>query len=763
MGLLKKRKLIAGSLRLIVFVLAAPLLLWLGVLAGFFGPVPGAEELKKIRNSLSSEVYSADGKLLGKYYLYDRTPVDYDALPAHVVNALIATEDVRFYEHSGIDYRSLVRVLVRTILLQQKEAGGGSTLTQQLAKNLFPRENHGLFSLPVNKIREMIIAQRLEKVYDKKQIIALYLNTVPFGDSVYGIESASRRFFNVGTRDLAVEQSAVLIGMLKGSYMYNPRVFPDRAMQRRNVVIQQMYKYGYLTAEKAASIKKLPIALQYTRLDTNEGPATYFREHLKKDLLEWCKNNKNDDGENYNLYTDGLKIYTTIDAGMQLMAEKATGEHLTKLQAEFEKEWGKRAPWLTDSALIKAAIMRAPVYRGLTSQGLSWQQALDSMRQPKKMELFAWGGDKQSNASSLDSLLYYLKFLQAGFLAINPSDGAVKAWVGGINHEYFKFDHVNTRTRRQVGSTFKPIVYAAALENGVKPCRYFSASQVTYTDLENWSPSNNDENYDSRYSLKGALTHSVNTVSVKVIEETGISPVIELAEALNITSKLPEVASLALGTAEISVTELAGAYAAFINRGRPVKPFYLAKITDRNGKVLAEFQPEELPQAFSEATGLMMLEMMKSVVDDGTARRLRWKYGITSDVAGKTGTTQNNRDGWFVGMLPGLVTVTWVGADDPRVYFKSTALGQGGSSALPVFASLVNQMKNDKNLAAYTKMEFPEVPSSIVRRLNCEDSKEGQGFFTELFNNKNKERKKEFDGNEKGVLGKLKSLFKKNE
>lgn len=762
MGSIMKGKLLRGLLGFVVFVLATPFLIALAVFLGFFGKVPGTEDLKNIQNNLSSQVYSIDGRLLGKYYLYDRTAVRFEELPEHLTNALIATEDARFFEHQGIDYRSLARVMVRTIILQQKESGGGSTLTQQLAKNIYPRKDYGFLSLPVNKFREMIVARRLENAYSKEQIIALYLNTVPFGDHVFGIEAATKRFFNSTAKDLSIENSAVLIGMLKGSYLYNPRIFPERAKERRNVVLYQMHKYGYLNEKELGSLKELPVVLEYTKLDTNEGIATYFREQLRRDLLEWCKNHKKPDGENYDLYTDGLKIYTTINYEMQSMAEKATREHLSQLQAAFEKEWGKGAPWLTDSSLIKSVILRSSVYKKLASQGYSWKQVLDSLRQPRNTELFDWEGEKTATSNPIDSLLYHIKFLHTGFLAMEPHTGAVNAWVGGIDHEYFQYDHVNIRTRRQVGSTFKPIVYASALENGVRPCQFFSSRQVTYSDLEDWSPSNNDENYGDRYSLKGALAHSVNTVSVKVIEKTGISPVVKLAKALNIESDLPEVPSLALGTAEVSLVELAGAYAAFLNEGKPVKAHYIVKITDREGNVLEEFVPEEFDPAFSVQTGQMMVDMMRSVVNEGTASRLRWKYGVNNDIAGKTGTTQHNKDGWFVGMLPGLVTVTWVGADDPRVYFKSTSLGQGGSSALPIFASFVKQLNQHNSFVSLTKEKFPELSPAVRSKLDCENTKEGQGFFSELFNKEKDERVKEFGDGKNGIFKKLRGLFKKN-
>ncbi len=757
----KKGRLAYGLLLFSFLLVISPLLVWLAVKAELFGKIPHSSEIQNIRNHQASEIYFANGELMGKYFLYDRTSIDYDDLPSDLVNALVATEDARFFEHNGIDYRSLLRVFFKTIVMQNRNAGGGSTITQQLAKNLFPRQDFGLLSIPVNKFREMAIAQRLEEAYSKNEIIALYLNTVPFGDHVFGVESAARRFYNVSAAMLTVDQAAVLVGMLKGNYAYNPRVFPERALVRRNVVLAQMEKYGYLTELALHAFQDLPIELNYTKLSLHEGPAPYFREQLRQQLLTWCSTHIKSDGSPYNLYTDGLRIYTSIDKGMQLAAEAAMEKHLKSLQAAFEKEWGKAAPWLSDKPLIEAEIKRTPIYLALKKQGLTEKEIADSLNKQKTMEVFAWGGNKEVEFSTYDSVSYYLKFLQAGFVALDSQSGEVKAWVGGINHSYFQYDHVNVNTKRQAGSTFKPFVFANALENGVDACDYFSSKQVTYENMEDWSPENAEEQIHNFYTMKGALTHSVNTVSVKVLEKTGISSFVKFAGKLNISSPLPEVPSLALGTADVSVIEMAGAYAAFLNNGRPVSPQVLLKIEDADGNVLEESVTQKQNPVMSEKTASIMLDMMQAVVGEGTARRLKSTYHLPNSMAGKTGTTQANRDGWFVGMLPNLVTVTWIGANNPKIYFKSTILGQGASSALPIFAFFLEKLNKDSQYNGLTRRDFQPMSGELLYLTDCEPFKEKEGLLKSIFSKKEQEIRDFGEKEKKGILSKLKGIFKK--
>ena len=738
-----------------------PLLLWMAVWTGMFGEIATEHELQNIRNHQASEVYSADGQLLGKYYLFDRSSVTFDDLPPHLVDALIATEDARFFDHKGIDYRSLVRVFVKTILFQNESAGGGSTISQQLAKNLFPRQDFGLLTMPVNKVKEMVIATRLEHVYAKQDIIALYLNTVPFGDYTFGIESASRRFFNLKAKELTVVQGAVLIGMLKANFGFNPRVFPEQSLERRNVVLGQMHKYGYLSQTGLDTTVTKPIVLDYTPLGLHEGLAPYFREQIRQQLLAWCEAHTKPDGTPYNLYTDGLRVHTTIDAGMQDAAEQAMRRYMKDLQAAFEKEWGSRAPWLTDKDLVESGVRRTSTYMSLEKSGRTEEQIADSLGLERPMEFFDWDGTKEVVASTYDSVAHHLKLLQAGFVAIDPHSGHVKAWVGGIDHRFFQYDHVNINTKRQVGSTFKPLVFAAAIESGVEPCDYFSSARVTYANMEDWRPENANGDYDGRYNMKGALAQSVNTVSVKVLEAVGIQPVIKLAADLNISSQLPQVPSLALGSANISMIELAGAYAAFANGGIAVAPQMLLKVEDADGTLLEEFTSSNLKPAMSKKTAHLVVDMMQSVVNEGTAASLRWKYKLTNDLAGKTGTTQSNRDGWFVGMLPGLVTVTWIGANNPKVYFKSTKLGQGASSALPIFAYFLEKINSDPAYRHLTQKKFDLTafePSLYV----CDPYEERRGFVKKIFSRKEQDVRDFGESNKRpGVLSAIKGLFRK--
>jgi penicillin-binding protein 1A len=428
---------------------------------------PNKRELRNIQNQVASEVYSADSVLLGRYFIQDRTEVKYEEIAPVVIDALISTEDIRFHEHSGVDYRSLGRVLVKSIFLQEESAGGGSTLTQQLAKNLYPRKNYWVLSMLINKLRETRTARRLEKIYSKKDLIALYLNTVPFADNVFGIQAAAKRFYSVPAKDLSIDQAAVLVGMLKATHSYNPRLFPDRALYRRNVVLSQMVKYNALTQEEADTLKQLPLELQYNRVSHHQGLAPYFREFLKAELLEWCERNSKADGSSYNLYTDGLKIYTTINSKLQDYAEKAVADQMAEVQRQFFDHWGRDKPWRGKEYVLEEAIQRSTRYQRLKEQGLSEEEILKQLEIPVPVKLFTWQGEQEVVVSPIDSIIHHLQYLNAGFVVMEPATGQVKAWVGGINHDFFQFDHVKTSTKRQVGSVFKPLVFAMALEKGI--------------------------------------------------------------------------------------------------------------------------------------------------------------------------------------------------------------------------------------------------------------------------------------------------------
>ncbi len=709
--------------------LALGLLLALGfytmVLWGFFGTIPDTEDILNYQNNTASEIYSSDGVLLGKYYLQERTNASFDDIPTHLIDALIATEDVRFYQHQGIDYLSLVRVAIKSIILRDQSSGGGSTLTQQLAKNLFPRNGLGIMALPVNKVKEMIVARRIEQVYSKEEIITLYLNTVSFGHNSFGIETASVRFFNKKPEQLDVLESAVLVGMLKATTLYNPVRNPDRSLERRNVVISQMEKYGFLYQTESDSLKQLPLDIDFTLTSHNEGIATYFREYLRPQLQEWCENHQNESGKPYNLYTDGLKIHTTIDSRLQNFAENAVTEHMMQLQKVFNEHWKNSRPWSKNRNSLITAIHKTDRYRNLKSQGLSEEEIQARFKEPLPMKIFTWEGEKEVEMSPLDSIKHYLYFLNAGFMAMSPSDGSILAWVGGINHKYFKYDHVNIGTKRQVGSIFKPVVYAAALENGVKPCDFVSSRRVTYTNFDDWTPGNADENYDGYYSVQGALTHSVNTVSVKVLKRTKIKNAVTMAHKMGIESEIPEVPSIALGTPNLSLFEMVGAYSSFANQGKMVRPKFLSRIESNDGTLLEEYNSDSKNQrAMSERTAELMLQMLRQVVDRGTATRLRTQYNLKNDIAGKTGTTQSHADGWFIGLTPELVAGAWVGSDDPNIHFRTITYGQGAAMALPIWGLFMQQVNGSKEFRNISRAKFDPVTYPLDELLDCEDYKE---------------------------------------
>ena len=717
------------------------------VYLGAWGKIPSKEELETFEYQRATEVYSADSVLIGKYFLYDRQPIPFEEFPEQLLEALVAIEDQRFYDHSGVDATSLLRVGIKTVLLQDKSSGGGSTLTQQLAKNLYPRRDREPANLVVNKIKEMVMASRLEDGYSKKEILAHYLNTVSFGDNTFGIESASLKFFNKRTKDLKLEEAAVLVGMLKATYGYNPRVFPENSLSRRNLVFQAMVNNDFLSDTEKDSLSQIPLKLDYKKYDYNDGLAPYFREEVRKKLLKWTAEEK-EKGNVYNIYTNGLKVYTTLDYKMQRIAEKVMQKHMTSLQGQFEKSYGKKAPWRTNTKIIEKAVKATPHYKKLIANGLNAKQAWDSLEQKHTMILADWTGDKTVEASPIDSVKHYMKFLNTGSLAIEAKTGAVRTWVGGIDFQHFKFDHV-AQSQRQVGSTFKPIVYTAALEVGIPPCAYFSASEVEYENLKGWSPSNSgtkDETY-LNYSMEESLSNSVNTVAVKVMEATGIENVITQAKKMGVFSKLPAQPSLALGTGEIYANELAGVYASYVNDGRAVLPYLIESITDQKDSVLTHFEPKRaVNRAFSSQTRQIMLEMMKSTINSGTASRIRTTYKMVNDIAGKTGTTQNNKDAWFVALTPKLVSVTWVGLDNHEIGFKSTALGQGANAALPLFALWYKELGRDKDFNAITKAKFENPSKYVLDQMDCDPVKR-DGFFKRLFTNPDKKKTKKFRNN----------------
>ncbi|MGY5848725.1 transglycosylase domain-containing protein [Salegentibacter sp. HM20] len=730
---------------------------------GAWGKLPSSAELKELKQNRATQVLSAEGELIGKFYVFDRQPIKFEELPQHLIDALIATEDVRFYEHDGIDNRSLFRVFFKSILLQDESSGGGSTITLQLAKNIYGRKDYGYLGIVVNKMQEAIIAKRIEKVYDKDDILRLYFNTVPFSDNTFGIESAAMKFFSKHTAELSLEEAAVLVGMLKASHYYNPRIFPERSRLRRDVVLMQMAKYGYLSEEEAEEAKQTDMVLDYKNYSHDKGLAPYFREQIRKDVSRILDTLKNKDGQTYNIYRDGLVVHTTLNYEMQEMAEAAMREHMSKLQVQHEESYGEKAPWLTNNEILMDALKKTSSWQKLAKQGMQESEIMQELQKTRSMDLFEYDDITSKQASVVDSVKHYLKFLNAGMLAVDPSNGAVQAWVGGVDFRYFQYDHVS-QAKRQVGSTFKPVVYTAALEQGIEPCTYFSAREVTYSG--GWTPGNSgmsEEEEEMNYSMEEALSKSMNTIAVKVLTQAGIGNVINQARKMGIESDLPQVPSIALGTASLSLTEMATTFTGYVNSSRSSKPYYISKIEDGSGNVLATFEPQVSQQpAYSEVTRQTMLEMMKSVVNKGTAYRLRSTYGLRNQIAGKTGTTQNNKDGWFVGVTPKLVTVTWVGSDDHRIGFRNTYIGQGANSALPIFAGLMQKMNANPDFAEITNARFPPTSASVREMLDCEPEQR-DGFFKRLFGggDDNNERQRRRDEAEEDDGKKKKGFFKR--
>lgn len=737
-----KKTWVKWLLRFFVLVIAFFALVYASVFLGFFGKLPTKETLSSIKQAEATQVLDQNGKLIGKYYIYDRQPLKFNDFPKHLINALIATEDVRFYEHDGIDNVSLLRVFFKSILLRDKSAGGGSTITLQLAKNLFGRQKHSMFSLVINKFKESIIAKRIESIYTKEEILTLYLNTVPFPDNTFGIESASRKFFNKPASALSYSEASTLIGTLKATSYYNPRLHLQRSQLRRNVVFQQMLKYGYISKDSVNILSKQSVILNYKSFNHDVGLAPYFRAEVKKQLQTILDSIKKPNGEAYDLYQDGLIVHTTLDSTMQALAEVSVKEHLSNLQRLHEEAYGTSAPW-KNKAIVQSTIKHLPSYKAYKNLGLTEAQILDSLSIKRPTELFDWEGDVVKNVSVIDSLQHYLKFLNTGMLAIQPQTGAIKTYIGGIDYRFFKYDHVS-QSERQVGSTFKPFVYTAAIESGMKPCTYFPLAEVTYTDFDNWTPTNSGnaaEDQHINYNLETALSNSVNTIAVKVMHKVGIETVIAQTNRLGITKKLPEQPSLALGVAEINLQQLTGAYASYVNNSKYVKPYAITKITDKNGNVIASFKPEISKEpAYNDYTRQVMLHMMQATINTGTATRIRTIYNLKNAIAGKTGTTQNNKDGWFVGITPKLVTVTWVGNDNHQIGFRSTAIGQGANSALPIFANFYQKLNSDIAFDFITKVSFETIPEDVLNDLDCEPEKR-DGFLKRLFGNKKKERK----------------------
>ncbi len=706
-------------------------MLMLGLAAlGVFGKMPSFEEVENPNSALATEVYSSDGVMIGKYYYENRSTSSFEEIPALIRNCLTATEDIRFYDHSGIDFWGTFRAIVKTAIGHQE---GGSTITQQLAKNLYKRpENPGVFETLGSKFKEWVIAIKLERRYTKDEILNLYLQTVEFSQNSFGIKSASRTYFNKTVDSLKVEEAAVLVGMLKGSTLYNPKRNPNNSLNRRNIVLGQMLKEDYLTQAQFDSIKKIPIKLSYVSPDHNDGIATYFRENLRLELMKWCKEHPKPDGTPYNIYKDGLRVYTSINSKMQTYAEAAVQQHMMQLQDEFNKSYKKAAPWGKNEKYIQDAMKQSARWHTMKNRGASDDSILNSFKTKIPMTVFSYRGEIDTVMTPYDSIKYYKYFLHCGFMAMDPTTGYVLAWVGGINHHYFQFDHVNINSKRQVGSTIKPILYTVAIDNGYSPCLEVPNERVVFEDFQNWSPDNSDNKYGGSLTLYQGLAGSVNCLSAYLMKQIGPQPMIDLARRMGISSPMDPYPSICLGVPDISVYEMTGAYSVFANKGVYSQPQYLLRITDNKGSLIQEFTGKH-SEVISEQVSYVMTRMLENVVNYGTAQRLRFKYNLTAEIGGKTGTTQNNTDGWFMGITPQIAAGCWVGGDDRIIRFRSMFYGQGASMALPVYALFLKACYADKSLNISPAATFPVPDGDLGIETDCSKYRASSGTKDYIF------------------------------
>lgn len=704
-------------LGIIVFVLCIRL----------FGDLPKTEELQNPKTFLATEVYSSDMKVLGKFYAENRTNVKYKEISPNVINALVATEDARFFDHSGIDIRALGRAVAGGVT-GSSSSGGGSTITQQLAKMLFPREDLSKVGLLLRKFKEWIIAVKLEREYTKEEILAMYLNKFDYVNNAVGIKSAAQIYFNTTPDSLSIIQAATLVGMAKNPAYFNPNRFRERSEGRRNTVLLQMEKYGYLTKTQCDSLQKIPLKLSFHPEDHNEGLAPYFREYVRDVFMKkWCEEHRKPDGTKYDVYRDGLKIYTTIDSRMQRYAEEAVTKHLKDLQADFSKECKNKrnAPFAWNvnkeeiAGILKQGMKRSERYRVLKKGGMSEADIEKNFEQKVEMSIFTWNGAKDTLMSPKDSVRYYKGFLQTGFMSMEPQTGYIKAWVGGINHKFFQYDHVQIGHARQVGSTFKPFIYALAIQEGYSPCYRLPNVPTTITyDGKDWTPHNSDNKKNGRMmTLQAALANSVNYITAYLMKQFGPVATVALVRRMGVVAPIEPVPAICLGTPEISVFEMVGANSTFANKGTWIEPTFVTRIEDKNGKVLADFSPRT-EEVLNEEKAYIMLQLMKGVVQIGTGVRLRYKYKITQPMAGKTGTTQNNSDGWFMGITPDLVSGCWTGAEDRAVHFDRTDLGQGANMALPIYAYYMQKVYADKTIKI-SQGDFEKPAKKIDIEMDC--------------------------------------------
>ncbi len=730
----------------IVIVAMGVVLMFLGISMGWVGFMPSFEELENPQNFLASEIISHDNNLLGTYYIENRSKIYYQNISSHLIDALIATEDVRFLDHSGIDVKALGRVLYGALSGQHK--GGGSTITQQLAKNLFPRDNNQtILELMFRKFKEWVIAVKLEQRYSKQEIITMYLNKFDFLNLAVGIKSASRVYFSTTPAELDLNQSAILVGMVKNPSLYNPLRRPGLTCERRNIVLSQMEKYGYISKEVADSVKQLPLGLSFQKVDHNLGTATYFKEFLRGEMSTWCKNHFKPDGSAYDLYRDGLRIFTTIDSKLQKYAEEAVTEHLAlDLQPAFFAHWKghKYAPFVFEPETIKQQVekildlakRRSERYRLLRKAGVEPDSIDIIFNTPTPMTVFSWDQDIDTVMTPMDSIYYFKFFLNSGLMSVDPPSGQVRAYVGGIDYRYFKYDHV-TQARRQVGSTFKPFLYSLAMQEGsttgaFSPCTEIPNVQVSIEmpDGKYWTPRNStNERQGEMVTLKWALAHSLNWVSAYLMKRFSPMAVIQMAKNMGITADIPAVPAIALGTPDISLYEMTGAMNTYANHGIHVTPYFIARIEDKFGNVIESFAHES-NEALNEETAYLMLSLMRGVVETGTGIRLKNKYDFRNEIAGKTGTTQNQSDGWFIGLTPQLTTGVWVGCEDRSAHFRSIRLGQGANMALPIWAGFMQRVYADTSLHI-NRDPFTKPSKPLIVEIDCDkyDQQQRKDFF----------------------------------
>ncbi|MCQ2320925.1 MAG: PBP1A family penicillin-binding protein [Bacteroidales bacterium] len=688
-------------------LLAVIVLFFICVATGIFGTMPSFEELENPQTNLASEIISEDGKVIGTYYVENRSNVNYSDLSPYIPQALVSIEDERFTEHSGIDSKALFRVAFGVLTGHKK--GGGSTITQQLAKNLFPRgENLSTPKLVLRKFQEWITATKLEHNYSKEEIIAMYLNTVAYGHNAYGIRSAANTFFDKTPKELTIEEAALMAGVVNAPTRFSPIRNPERSLGRRNLVLKKMAENGFITEAECDSISQIPIDMSHFKImDHNSGQATYFREFLRGELNDWAQNHTHPDGRPYNIYRDGLRIYTTIDSRMQQYAEEAVREFMGKeLQPMFYRHWKgqKNAPFYNISTdeydkIMETSMKRTDRYRSLKNAGMSMDSIIAEFNRPVEMTVFSWDGPIDTVMSPMDSIRYYKWFLQASLVSIESHTGHVKAYVGGLDFRFFKYDHV-TQARRQVGSTFKPFLYTLAMQEGeYTPCTRIP--NIPYSiELEDgrfWQPHNSGKHVGDEITLKYALAQSNNWISAYLMNNFGPEAVIGMARRMGVESPIEAVPAICLGVCDLKLIEMVGALSTFANQGVYIKPMFITRIEDKNGNVIERFMPEQ-SEAMSELTAYKMIELMKGVVQSGTGIRLRSTYGLTNPIAGKTGTTQKQSDGYFMGITPDLTTGVWVGAEDRSVHFRSTTLGQGSHTALPIWGKYMKKVYADPSL-----------------------------------------------------------------